>query len=61
MQIIAYLTDQSQQTMADETHKTHRDAPKILSWARSGAVAKLQTGYIMASLAWVRICSGTPF
>ena len=38
-----------------ETHTTHSDAPKILSWVLSVAVAKPQTGYIAASLAWVRI------
>ena len=29
--------------------------PRGLSWARSDAVGKPQTGYIVASLAWVRI------
>ena len=37
-----------------ETHTTH---PRFtdLSWARSGALAKPRTGYIVASLAWVRV------
>ena len=38
-----------------ETHTPHHDAPKISSWAQSGTVSKPQTGYIVASLAWVGI------
>ena len=42
-------------TLMSETHTTHHDAPDILSWARSGIVANTQTGYIVASLAWVGV------
>ena len=38
-----------------ETHTPHHDAPKISSWARSSVVRNTQIGYIVASLAWVRI------
>ena len=36
-----------------ETHTTHHNTPTILSWARSGAVTKPQTGYIVASVVCV--------
>ena len=52
--------------MSKTQHTTMR--PRVLSWARSGVVANTQTGYIVASLAWVQFpqqginsCYGTRF
>ena len=51
----AITADDGGRTLMSETHTTHHDAPRFLSWAWSSAVAKPQTGYIVASLAWVRV------
>ena len=37
-----------------ETRTTHHAAPTSLSWPWFGVVANAQTGYIVASLAWVQ-------
>ena len=53
--ILTLTADNGGRTLMSEIHTTHHDTPKLLSWARSGAVATTQNGFIMASLAWVRI------